>query len=86
MMKYFPDYTKKTLPSKSYLMNVINTLDPGLMVKTIQLIKKRKEKKELESNPVMITAFYSRMLSDFEALGTNNHRIGIGNILYFERK
>ena len=59
MMKYFPDYSKKTLPSKSYLMNVINTLDPGLMVRTIKMIKKRKEKKELESNPVLITDFYS---------------------------
>ena len=26
------------------------------------------------------------MLMDFEALGTNTHKIGIGNILYFECK
>ncbi len=62
MMKYFPDYSNKTLPSKQYLMNVINTLDPGLMIKTIKLIKKRKEKKELDANPVLITDFYSSML------------------------
>lgn len=85
-MKYFPDYSKKTLPSKSYLMNVINTIDPGLMIRTIQSIKKRKEKKELDSNPVLITNFYRDMLLDFESLGTNTHQIGIGNILYFEAK
>jgi hypothetical protein len=72
-MKYFPDYSKKTLPSKSYLMNVINTIDPGLMIRTIQSIKKRKEKKELDSNPVLITNFYRDMLLDFESLGTNTH-------------
>lgn len=26
------------------------------------------------------------MLKDFEPLTTNNHRIGIGNILYFEHE
>jgi hypothetical protein len=54
-------------------MNVINTVDPGLMVKTIQQIKKNKEKKELESNPVLITDFYKDMLLDFESLGMNTH-------------
>jgi hypothetical protein len=86
MLKYFPKYSKKTLPSKQYLMNVINTVDPGLMIKTIQQIKKKKEKKELDLNPVLITDFYKKMLLDFESLGRNNHQIGIGNILYFEAK
>ena len=54
-MKYFPDFKGKTLPSKTYLMNVINTLDRGLMERTIKAIKKRKEKKELDRNPVVIT-------------------------------
>ena len=67
-------------------MNVINTIDPGLMIKTIQQIKKKKEKKELESNPVLITDFYKEMLLDFESLGRNAHQIGIGNILFFEAK
>ena len=44
MLKYFPNYSNKTLPSKKYLMNVINTIDPGLMIKTIQQIKKKKLK------------------------------------------
>jgi hypothetical protein len=67
-------------------MNVINTVDQGLMIKTIQQIKKKKERKELEINPVLITDFYKDMLLDFESLGTNTHQIGIGNILYFEAK
>ena len=54
-------------------MNVINTVDPGLMVKTIQQIKKKKEKKELEANPILITDFYKDMLLDFESLGMNTH-------------
>jgi len=67
-------------------MNVINTVDQGLMIKTIQQIKKKKERKELEINPVLITDFYKDMLLDFESLGTNTHHIGIGNILFFEAK
>ena len=45
-MKYFPNYGPKAIPSiriflrvtlldKAYLMNVVNTLDPGLIIKTI---------------------------------------------------
>ena len=86
MLKYFPNYSNKTLPSKKYLMNVINTIDPGLMIKTIQQIKKKKSQKELELNPVLITNFYKEMLLDFESLGRNDHQIGIGNILYFEHE
>jgi hypothetical protein len=84
-MLYFPNYSNKTLPSKQYLMNVINTIDQGLMIRTIQQIKKKKEKKELEANPIMITNFYKDNLMDFEPLGMNTHQIGIGNILYFEQ-
>lgn len=39
-------------------MNVINTLDRGLMERTIKAIKKRKDKKELDQNPVLMTDFY----------------------------
>ena len=42
-MKYFPDYKHKQLPSKQYLINVVNTLDPGLIIDTLKKIKKRKE-------------------------------------------
>ena len=45
LLKYFPDFKGKALPSKKYMINVINTLDPGLIETTLKDIKKRKEKK-----------------------------------------
>ena len=63
---------------------MINTLDRGLIEKTLKDIRKRKEKKQIERNPVFITDFYKNMLQDFEPLSTNKNRIGIGNIIYFE--
>ena len=47
VLKYFPTYSSKVLPSKKYMINVLNTLDPGLIVKTIQSIKKKRIKKEI---------------------------------------
>ena len=65
-------------------MNVVNTLDPGLIEKTLKDIRKRKEKKMLETKPVLITEFYRNMLMDFEPISTNRTSIGIGNIIHFE--
>ena len=59
-------------------------MDRGLIEKTLKDIKKRKEKEQLEKNPVLITEFYNNMLVDFDPLTTNTHQIGIGNILHFE--
>lgn len=36
-------------------MNVVNTLDPNLIRKTIIDIKKKKESKELRENPIVLT-------------------------------
>ncbi len=36
ILKYFPDYQGKNLPNKKYLLNVLNTLEPGLIAKTIK--------------------------------------------------
>jgi hypothetical protein len=47
---------------------VINTLDPGLIIRTLQKIKKRKIEKQLEEQPIIITDFYKRMLINFEPL------------------
>lgn len=41
--------------------------------------------KEIEEEPILITGFYSNMLIDFEPLGTDKRKSGIGNILYFEK-
>jgi hypothetical protein len=35
VLKYFPDCTKSKLPNKKYMINVINTLNPGIIHKTI---------------------------------------------------
>ena len=35
VLKYFPNYSNKIYPNKSYMLNVLNTIDPGLVVKTI---------------------------------------------------
>ena len=40
------------------MINVLNTLDPGLIIKTIQNIKMKRVKKEIEETPVIITEFY----------------------------
>ena len=44
LLKYFPDFKGKNLPSKQYLINVINTLDRGLIESCLKDIRKRKEK------------------------------------------
>ena len=45
VLKYFQQFGKSKLPNKKYMMNVINTLNPGIIHKTIQDIKKKREKK-----------------------------------------
>ena len=45
VLKYFPEVTKSKLPNKKYMMNVINTLNPGIIYKTLQDIKKKRIKK-----------------------------------------
>ena len=45
VLKYFPQFGKSKLPNKKYMMNVINTLNPGIIFQTIKDIKKKREKK-----------------------------------------
>ena len=45
VLKYFPQFTKSKLPNKKYMINVINTLTPGIIHKTIQDIKNKRVKK-----------------------------------------
>ena len=39
---------------KTYLMNVVNTLDPGLILKTILALQKEREQKKIEDDPIHI--------------------------------
>ena len=36
ILKYFPDYQGDILPNKGYLLNILNTLEPGLIAKTVK--------------------------------------------------
>ena len=48
--------------AKAYLINVVNTLDPDLIRKTLIDIKKKKEAKEMEDNPIMLTNAFMMQL------------------------
>lgn len=41
-MQYFPDYTKKKIPEKKYMINVLNTLLPGSMRNLMMDMRKKK--------------------------------------------
>ena len=43
ILKYFPDFTGKVLPNKQYLLDVLNTVEPGLIIKTLKDMKKLRE-------------------------------------------
>ena len=42
ILKYFPDYANKIYPNKKFMMNVLNTLDPGLIIKTLKDIRSKR--------------------------------------------
>lgn len=42
IMKYFPDYGNNIYPNKRFMMNVLNTIDPGLIVKTLRDIRAKR--------------------------------------------
>ena len=44
ILKYFPDYPVNVYPNKQYMMDILNTLDPGLIIKTIKDIRKKRDK------------------------------------------
>jgi hypothetical protein len=35
VLKYFPDFSKRIFPNKQYMLDVLNTLNPGLIIKTL---------------------------------------------------
>jgi|ETNmetMinimDraft_25_1059894.scaffolds.fasta_scaffold07175_2 hypothetical protein len=44
VIKFFPNYSKSRLPTKGYLMNVINTIQPNSIITAIQKLKKERDK------------------------------------------
>jgi len=46
--KYFPVYSKSRAPHKQYLLNVINTVRPGSIIKVVQTLRKKRQEEEIE--------------------------------------
>lgn len=66
VIKFFPNYSKSRLPTKGYLMNVINTIQPNSIITAIQKLKKERDKhKQVKEPPIKITKHYLKLLSDF---------------------
>jgi len=40
------------------MMNVLNTLDEGLVFRTIEKIKRQKKQTEIKETPIKITSFF----------------------------
>jgi len=36
---YFPDYSEKRFPNKSFLMNIVNTIKPNSIINAVKQIK-----------------------------------------------
>ena len=79
VLKYFPHFAKTKLPNKQYMMNVLNTLNPGIILETLKDIKKKREKKE-DENPVVISKFFAEKLNNFETIVPDGVHSGIHNI------
>ena len=54
VLKYFPDYKNKIYPNKKFMLNILNTIDPGLVISTIKDMKDKREK-HIKENPIAIT-------------------------------
>ena len=46
-------------------MNVVNTLDSGLILRTIQALQKEREKKKIEEAPIQIRQDFLEKLKSF---------------------
>ena len=45
ILTYLPDYSKKKTPNREFLVNIINTLYPGVIKKLVMKLKSKKIKK-----------------------------------------
>ena len=82
-MKYFPDYQNKIHPNKTFMLNVVNTIDPGLIIRTIKRIKDQREVKAKET-PIKILPYFKKRLLNFTTIKSETKQVGAGNILYFD--
>ena len=79
---YFPDYSEKRFPNKSFLMNIVNTIKPNSIINAVKQIKleREKKKKEVKVNSIEITCSYLNLLKEFQCLGENQKMKGLGRL------
>lgn len=70
MKIYFPD-SKNQLPKREYLLNVCNTVDYDSVIKGVHLIRKKREKQEIEVAPILLTNEFSALFASFKPISTN---------------
>ncbi len=62
------------------MMNVVNTINPGIILETIREIKKKREDKIEDECPIVISKFFAERLSNFETIVIDQGNRGIHNI------
>ncbi len=60
--RYFPDFPGDSLPNKQYLVNVLNTVVPNLVMDTIKKIRQQKVTEEEDESPILMTQEYYEAL------------------------
>ena len=71
ILKYFPNFTGSVLPNKQYMIDVLNTVQPGLIIKTLKEMKQKREEREIEECPVLMSNYFKNKLDNFEFITTN---------------
>ena len=59
--KYFKEY-RKSFPSRDYLLNIVNTVNDNAVIKAVNTVKEKREKKQTTEAPIVITNEFARML------------------------
>ena len=72
------------LPNKVYLVNVLNTVIPDLIMDTIKLIRQKKVTVEEEESPIIVSAEYYNAIQTFTTIATNQRVCGIHRLIHQE--
>jgi len=62
------------------MMNVINTINPGIILKTLKDIKKKRDEKKEGETPIVISKFFAEKLKNFETIVPDRGNSGIHHI------
>ena len=63
------------------MMDVLNTVEPGIIIKTLKEMKEKREQKEIEDCPILMSNYFKLKLDGFVSITTNERLTGIGNII-----